>query len=206
MLHLETVEPRTFAVLKELQQLPELEGFYLVGRTALALHFGHRKSIDLDFFRENFDKEKVRKALKNKFDKVEFADSPSNWGLFSFVEGVKVDVVKYPHSLLCNPLSRSGIRLYDLPDLSAMKLNAILRRGTKKDFWDIHELLSHFELGDLISFLEKKFPDQRQLISLPQALVYFDDAENSPDPICLKGLQWSTIKTTIQKKVRDYLS
>ncbi|MEP5612526.1 MAG: nucleotidyl transferase AbiEii/AbiGii toxin family protein [Cyclobacteriaceae bacterium] len=137
MLYVETVESGTFAILKELQRLPQLEGFHLTGGTALALHFGHRKSIDLDLFGGSLSKMEVREAIKRKFTKVEFIDSLSNWSLFCYIDGVKVDIVQYPHMLLCDPISQTEITFYDLPDLSAMKLNAILRRGTKKDFWDI---------------------------------------------------------------------
>lgn len=206
MLYVKTVEPRTIAILRELQSIPELANFSLVGGTALALHFGHRESIDIDLFGYSLKKGLVRKAIKNKFDKVEFIDSPADWGLFCFIEEVKVDIVQYQHPNLVDPIFQSEILLYDLPDLLAMKLNAILRRGTKKDFWDVHELLNHFELEEMIGFFERKFPDQRQLISVPQALVYFEDAENSPDPLCLKGMEWPDIKSSIQKKVRSFLS
>ena len=55
MLHLETVEPATLGLLKNLMQLPALKNFDLVGGTALALQIGHRKSVDIDLFTsENF--------------------------------------------------------------------------------------------------------------------------------------------------------
>ncbi|MCF8361803.1 MAG: nucleotidyl transferase AbiEii/AbiGii toxin family protein [Prolixibacteraceae bacterium] len=50
MLHKETVDPSTLELLIKLQQKDYLNNFFLVGGTALALHIGHRKSIDLDFF------------------------------------------------------------------------------------------------------------------------------------------------------------
>ena len=206
MLHLETIESGTLALLKQLQDLPELDGFHLVGGTALALHFGHRKSIDLDLFGANFDKELIRNAIKKNFKKIKFVDAPIDWSLFCFINEVKVDVVRYPHPLLDEPIINQAFTLYDVPDLAAMKLNAILMRGTKKDFWDIHELTLHYSLDQLISFFETKFPDQRQLISVPQALVYFEDAEHSPNPVCLKGLEWNTVKKNIQNVVKTYLS
>jgi hypothetical protein len=56
MLHTEAIEPNTFSLLKKLSATPKLKLFSLVGGTALALKFGHRKSIDLDFFNhEKFD-------------------------------------------------------------------------------------------------------------------------------------------------------
>ena len=59
MLHTETVEPSTLDLLRRLQRLPDLTSTRLVGGTALALHLGHRKSVDLDmgaprFFCKNF--------------------------------------------------------------------------------------------------------------------------------------------------------
>jgi len=50
MLREETVEPATLGLLKQLVTVPELKSFRLVGGTALSLLFGHRQSIDLDFF------------------------------------------------------------------------------------------------------------------------------------------------------------
>lgn len=52
MLRTFTVERRTLALLKQLQQMPLLQNSRLVGGTALALQLGHRNSIDLDFFGE----------------------------------------------------------------------------------------------------------------------------------------------------------
>ena len=68
MLHLETIDPRTFAVLERLLRIPTLRGFYLVGGTALALKYGHRISVDLDLFsHDNFDKKAIVNALYHEF-------------------------------------------------------------------------------------------------------------------------------------------
>ena len=40
MLHIETIEPGTFSLLKELMENPLLQPFSLVGGTALALRYG----------------------------------------------------------------------------------------------------------------------------------------------------------------------
>lgn len=37
-------------------------------------------------------------------------------------------------------------------DIIAMKVQAVLDRAKKKDFWDIAELLNHFTMDDSISF------------------------------------------------------
>jgi hypothetical protein len=49
MLHLETVEPGTFSILKKLMQIPDTADFHLVGGTALSLMYGHRTSSRFGF-------------------------------------------------------------------------------------------------------------------------------------------------------------
>jgi hypothetical protein len=95
--------------------------------------------------------------------------------------------------------------MYGDEDIIAMKLNAILDRGRKEDFWVLYELLHHYSLKDMIRFHETKFPEQNLLITIPQAITYFNDAEESEDPVCLKGQTWESVKKFIQKKVSDYL-
>ena len=64
MLHSEAVPPGTLALLKSLCSHQALDGFALVGGTSLALRFGHRMSVDLDFFRpEKFDNKVIAAAL-----------------------------------------------------------------------------------------------------------------------------------------------
>ena len=127
-------------------------------------------------------------------------------GDFGFIKNVKVDIVRYEHPLIARIDIIDNIRMFSQEDICAMKVNAILGRGTKKDFWDMYELLNHFTLSKIISFHQKKFSTQLLLISIPQALTYFHDAEESVEPISLKGQDWATVKEFIQDKVREYLS
>jgi hypothetical protein len=48
-------------------------------------------------------------------------------------------------------------------------------------------------------------PSQQLLVSVPFALTYFIDAEESEDPVSLKGQTWKSVKRIIQDKVSDYL-
>lgn len=43
------------------------------------------------------------------------------------------------------------------------------------------------------------------MIGTPYALTYFDDAEESEDPISLKGQTWESVKKFIQQKVSEFL-
>lgn len=82
MLHIETVEPGTFSIPERLMSLEALNGFSLVGRTALSLRYGHRKSVDLDLFSvEKLDHEKITQGLKNVFkDGFRSESKTLKWG------------------------------------------------------------------------------------------------------------------------------
>lgn len=90
-------------------------------------------------------------------------------------------------------------------DIAAMKIQAILGRAVKKDFWDIAELLQHHSISELISWHAEKYPNQMLAISIPQALVYFEEAESSPEPICLNNKTWEQVKKQIKDAVGELL-
>ena len=207
MLYTQTVEPRTFALLKQLLDMPELASFSLVGGTALSLVYGHRISIDLDLFSDiKFDQNIVINALRQKFTEGFIYEGKFNhFGIFCFVENVKVDLVPFRHPLIRPIQVIDGIRMFSLEDIAAMKIQAILGRGKKKDFWDIAELFKHFKLKEIIAFYKEKFPSQMLLISIPQALSYFDDADESEDPISINGMDWDAVKDVIRTNVSEYL-
>jgi hypothetical protein len=86
------VTPSTFALIQQLQAVPELFDFHLVGGTALALQIGHRNSIDIDLFTENdFAPESLVRLLKPTFA-VETSFQTNNT-LLSIVNGIKVDFI-----------------------------------------------------------------------------------------------------------------
>ncbi|MBX2907775.1 MAG: nucleotidyl transferase AbiEii/AbiGii toxin family protein [Taibaiella sp.] len=206
MLQYGTVEPGTLELLKDLMSLTELEHFNLVGGTALALYYGHRLSVDLDLFSTtDFQAETLLPALEKAFPDFNYS-RPSTVGIFGFIRNVKVDFVRFHHHPTIEATAvYDGIRISGKKDIAAMKIAAILKRAVKKDFWDIAELLEHFSIETLIDCYKQKYPSQQLLISIPQALTYFDEAEGSEDPVSLKGQTWASIKKTIQNKVRHYL-
>jgi hypothetical protein len=207
MLHTETVEPGTLSLLKQLQSIPALEDFHLVGRTALSLKYGHRTSIDLDLFNhKGFDNEAVLTKLEEEFgNALSFRNRGTNFGIFCFINNIKVDLVRFAINPIKEIEIHEGIKMYSSEDIAAMKIQAILGRGKKKDFWDIYELLKWFSLNDIIKFHEEKFPSQMLAIGIPHALTFFLEAEDSEEPFSLKGQTWEKVKNGINKKVRDYL-
>ncbi|MEO8823563.1 MAG: nucleotidyl transferase AbiEii/AbiGii toxin family protein [Ginsengibacter sp.] len=207
MLQIETVEPHTFSVLKQLMEINELKKFSLVGGTALSLLFGHRKSVDLDIFSDkSFENERIITVLKKKFGKKFVREEKApRFGIFCFINDVKIDIVRHPHPLIRPLQNIEGLRLFSTEDIIAMKVQAILGRGKKKDFWDIAELLKHYSIADFISFHKEKYASQNLMITVPQAITYFADAEESEDPISLKNQTWKGVQEFIKRKVSEYL-
>ena len=94
MLSFQTVLPDTLELLKELMRQPLLSQMRLVGGTSLALQYGHRRSVDLDFFGcLPDDKELLIDAVRRVGDVAVL-----NRGkiiLQTIVNHVKVDFVDY---------------------------------------------------------------------------------------------------------------
>ncbi|MBX2971581.1 MAG: nucleotidyl transferase AbiEii/AbiGii toxin family protein [Flavobacteriales bacterium] len=188
-------------------QLPELSAFSLVGGTALSLRHGHRRSVDLDLFTtEPFDRDVVIAALSTEFGPgLVLTPSKAAWAIFGFIEEVKVDLVKLQHPRIADIVTEEGVRMYADADIAAMKVQAILGRGKKKDFWDMSELLQHHPLQWVMDRHREKYPNQQLAISIPNALLYFADADKSEDPVCLKGRTWPEVKEVVRDAVDRYL-
>ena len=207
MLQTQTVELHTFSILNQLMEMPELKGFSLVGGTALSLLYGHRISVDLDLFSTiPFQNSDIISALKLKFEERFITEQkPPHFGIFCYIDDVKVDIVRHPHPIIRPQLQIDGIRMFSKEDIVAMKVQAILGRGKKKDFWDIAELLSDYSIEDFINFHKEKYHTQNLFITVPQAITYFIDAHESEDPICLKKQNWENVQQIIKNKVSEYL-
>jgi predicted nucleotidyltransferase component of viral defense system len=204
MLREETVEPATLGLLKRIVALPELEPFRLVGGTALSLLFGHRRSIDLDFFTDKpLQKDILIPALEDSFGAIVSLNDRSKVIYECLIQNVKVDFVSVKDPFL-NPIQIiDKIPFADIKDLIALKLNAVKGRGIKKDFWDIAKLLQIYSLEELFQFYQDRYPydDTHALI---RSMIYFADAENTLEPKSLDGMTWEKIKKIITKAFDNY--
>lgn len=199
MLYLETVESSTLELLKKLQRLPVLEQTRLVGGTALALQLGHRKSIDLDFFGTvDCEAEYLRESIAGIASLTILKESPHIH--IYIVDGIKVDIVNYKYPWLDNVVVEQGLRLASVSDIAAMKITAIIGRGTKKDFIDIAFLLHHFSLEEILHFYAAKYNDSSVFMAM-KSLAYFDDAEADPMPDMFVNQSWQQVKAHILSKI-----
>ena len=203
MLSLQTVLPDTLELLKSLMRLPILGQTRLVGGTALALQYGHRRSVDLDFFGDVIDdNDELTSVLHGCVEDVVRGNCTNRIKAF-FLNGVKVDIVKYDYPWIDDVIQEDGLRLASPKDIAAMKVNAIIGRGTKKDFVDIYFLLQHYTFEELISFYMQKYVDASEYRAL-LSMTYFADADTQPMPAMFHDVSWEEMKEKIKAEVENY--
>jgi hypothetical protein len=203
-LHKNTVEPKTFDLLKRLMDFPEFKQFALVGGTNLSLQLGHRISIDLDIFsNESFLSNEILPQLAKTFQSFDLIRSTEK-SFSGTIENIKVDVVLHQYEYINPIIEIEGVRLLSIPDIIAMKLGALSNRGAKKDFWDIAELLNHYTIAEMIDFFSRKYKNHDYGYVI-HSLYYFEDAENQDDPIDLRGITWQEVKNKIKKAVDEFI-
>lgn len=206
MLHQDVVDTPTLELIKSLQDKHYLNGFFLVGGTALALHIGHRKSVDIDLFSNfAFDGAELLENIQQDYPYQLTYTAPHT--LKGSINNIKVDFLAHRYLYLMEPPVVSGIRLLSIPDIAAMKLNAISTSGQRsKDFIDIYYLLKQYDLKTLLSFFRVKYKQEQDTFVL-KSLIYFDEANQADWPVMTKdpGLKWSEITGFLEKKVLQYV-
>ena len=88
----------TLALLGKSNVLPDKT--YLAGGTALALQFGHRISIDFDFFTPSVFKGREIIEKLEKVGKFAFQESAEKNTLLGLFENVKFSLFKYDYPLI----------------------------------------------------------------------------------------------------------
>ncbi len=203
MLSIQTIQPDTLELLKHLSAFPELSATRLVGGTALALQYGHRMSVDLDFFGQlPQDKEELIAIAKQVGEVVVF--NKSNFILQMTINNVKVDFVDYSrYEWIDEPVRGDGFVLASDKDIAAMKVNAIMGRGTRKDFVDLYVLLQHYSLAEILDFYMQKYPEYSEYRAL-LSMTYFEDAEMQDMPKMFIDTPWDKMKKSITQAVKAY--
>jgi hypothetical protein len=204
-MHLEILNNEQKELLPILSQFKR--EYYLVGGTAIALHIGHRESIDFDLFKEkDIRKKDVYTKLKNLDYKVSFADYNQ---INMLSKGVKITFFSFPYQVPLNSELKGYLKMPDLLTLGAMKAFALGRRSKWKDYVDLYFILkSHYSFVEISKkakeifkdeFIEKQFIAQLGYfkgISYSEEVVYLipnppteDEIKNFLSDISLSGLE-----------------
>ncbi|MFH1262857.1 MAG: nucleotidyl transferase AbiEii/AbiGii toxin family protein [Pseudomonadota bacterium] len=183
------------------------ERFYLAGGTAIALQLRHRISLDLDLFSgtnelRDRDRDSILRALRpaGGLEVVENSEGTLNLR----IDGAAVSLFHYPYPLVHVVAGKwQGLPVADLRDIGAMKLSAVVGRGSKKDFIDLFFLAKKLGLRASLETAEGRFRDHPGFtIAALKALVYFEDAEKESMPRMRKPADWEEMKRFFRREVR----
>ncbi len=206
MLQTEAVEPATLQLLRSLQAHTYMEGFYLVGGTALALLWGHRKSEDLDLFSNSgFAVDQLLEKISQDYDySIHFTAENT---LKGNIGKTKVDFIAHKYAYLEPPMQIEEVNILSIKDIMAMKLNAISVSGERsKDYVDVYFALERCSISDMLAWYKKKY-QQNNTSHVLKSLVYFDDVVQDDWPVLLKQprLKWDDVCKKIEKEVKKLM-
>lgn len=152
--------------------------YYLVGGTAIALHLGHRRSIDFDLFKAT--------AINHKRNLDKISASPFPYTITRrvaeqmnlIVNDVKVTFFEYPFPVKPECQFDNILSLPSLIQLAAMKAYALGRRSKWKDYVDLYFLLKNcFSLAEISSEARRLFGELFSEKLFRSQLCYFEDID-----------------------------
>ena len=152
--------------------------YYLVGGTAIALHLGHRRSVDFDMFKMSAlnHKKNLDKIAAAGFEHLVTRRVEEQMNLL--VGGVKVTFFQYPFPVVPEDNFKNVFRLPSLISLAAMKAYALGRRSKWKDYVDLYFLLSKcFSIAEISAKATELFGELFSEKLFRAQLSYFDDVD-----------------------------
>ena len=199
--HWETVTTEMRELLKWAGQQDFISSFYLAGGTVLALQVGHRKSVDLDFFSQTDEvhertRQRIIRAIAERDGQViENVDG----NLVLLADDVRVGFFSYGYKLL-EPFEQvENVNLASMLDIGLMKLDAVIGRGSRRDFFDLYVVAEQYPLEELLQAGARKYPTSRDFALMAvESFVLFENAERDIQPELMIDVTWD--------KVREYFS
>lgn len=146
-MHLEILDQPRIDLLKEIVSNIDIGEYYLAGGTALSLQLGLRKSVDFDFFvPHKFNTDALYTQLADLCPDDIRATAVDDRGTCEVImNGIKVSFFEYQYDTVYEYVRDKdlpALAMASIEDIAAMKVAAIGGRGSKKDFFDLYEILT----------------------------------------------------------------
>jgi len=189
---------------KQKELLPFLKRFkrnyYLVGGTAIALHIGHRRSIDFDLFTHSpLNKKKISaeiQELKKNTQPLYFDTDQQHY----IINEVKCTFFYYPYPIEHPEHFQDIISLPSLLDLAAMKAFALGRRSKWKGYVDLYFILKeYYTMKQIIERAKYYFPDQISEKLFRNQLAFHKDIDYTEE------VDYIINNPPTQKEIKDFL-
>jgi len=169
--------------------------FGLVGGTAIALHLGHRRSIDFDLFSlKEFDNQKIRRKIV-KFSKINqiIRDETDQFTLL--IKDVRLTFLYYSYPIIFSNNFENIIKFSDLPTLAAMKAFALGRRAKWKDYVDLYFVARQYDgIRKICKKAQEIFGNEFNEKLFRSQLAYFEDINYSEAITFMPGFEISDEK------------
>lgn len=201
---LDILPPSQRALWPELAATPP--EFTLYGGTAIALHLGHRQSVDFDFFGSKpFEPGELLKRVpylrdgvitQSERDTLSVRVTRGDDVYLSFFGVPELGEVRPPLVT-----SDTGMKVASLLDLAASKMRVIQARAEKKDYIDIDALfMNGVSPAEALTAAEIVYGIRYNRTVSHKALTYFDDANLKTLPADLKKRLIAAAKTVDPNK------
>jgi len=179
--------------------------FYLVGGTAIALHIGHRRSIDFDLFTP-YPLNRTR--IKGKLKAIPFEQKPVFEDfdqLHLLANNVKMTFFSFPYPVEHPVIFNKFITMPTLLTLAAMKAFALGRRAKWKDYVDLFFILrDHYNIKEISGEAQKVFGQLFSEKLFRQQLAFHDDIDyTEPVEFLVPAVPDEEIKTFLIDKATD---
>ena len=195
--HWQVVTPTMRELLRFIGRRPFARRFYLAGGTALALRLGHRLSVDLDFFSTT---DEVTRSTRQEILTALAPLTPQaledvDGNLLLEVSGLHIGFFSYGYPLLEPTDNLENIAIVSLVDVGLMKLDALISRGSRKDFLDLYFIAQQIPLPDLLALGQTKYPYARDFeLMTVESLVLFENADRDIQPTTLVNVAWEDVR------------
>jgi len=166
--------------------------FVLYGGTAIALHLGHRESVDFDFFgNRSFDPAKLMSAVPFMASAQITQREPNTLtGIVDRDGAVKVSffgLSEIPRLVSPHQVPDNGIKVASLLDLAGMKVSVAQVRAEARDYIDVDAMLASakVDLPAALAAARAIYGAQFNPEITLKALSYFDDGNlhRLPEPM-----------------------
>lgn len=190
---------------EQLEILPSLakfkSEFYLVGGTAIALHIGHRKSIDYDLFKfKPINSKRILEKLAKENLDYNVTRSIAGKQLNLLIKGVSITFFNYEFEIPHETKFENYISMPSLIDLAAMKAYALGRRGKWKDYVDLYFLIKyHFTIEEISERAKIYFNDLFTTKLFRGQLSYFEGIDYSEE------VEYIIPNPPTEEEIKDFL-
>jgi Nucleotidyl transferase AbiEii toxin, Type IV TA system len=173
-MHTEILSPEQVKLLPLIKKFSK--DFGLVGGTAIALHIGHRESIDFDLFSyEEFRSVNIKRRIERMMPLHNVLVNRSSEFTF-MLRGVRITFFQFPFKLKYEERLDDVISIPSMLTLAAMKAFALGQRSKWKDYVDLYFIFrDYYSLDEVIRKADKLFSNNFNGKIFRTQLSYFDD-------------------------------